>query len=122
MLSTSWSKFSTIYDYGLVMKSAPYLCLCAVFLSFFACSKPKPVEARKEASGPVPVRVATVRPKHVQRAVESIGTLYPFDEVLISAEIEGKIDQVNVDLGDAVTQGQVLVHIGDEEQRYLLAQ
>lgn len=65
----------------------------------------------------VPVSMRTV-----QRTVESVGTLYPYDETIISAEIEGKVDQINVDLGDSVNQGQVVVHISDEEQRYLLAQ
>jgi RND family efflux transporter MFP subunit len=103
------------------MKLLRYPAIPLVCLSFFACNKPLPV-AKKEATGPVQIRVASVRPKQIQRIVDSVGTLYPFDEVLVSAEIEGKVDQVNVDLGDSVTAGQVLVHISDEEQRYLLAQ
>lgn len=98
-----------------------YLLICLCLLSFFACQKP-PAPTAKKDSGPVPVKVALVRPKLVQRTVESVGTLYPFEEVLVSAEIEGKVDQVNADLGDAVTQGQVIVHISDEEQRYILAE
>ena len=58
----------------------------------------------------------------VRRAVESVGTLYPFDETVISAEIDGRVDEVKMDLGDNVHQGQILVHISDEEQRYMLAQ
>jgi RND family efflux transporter MFP subunit len=76
----------------------------------------------KQDPGPVRVRVAPVVARDVQRVVESVGTLYPFDETVVSAEIEGRIDAVNVDLGDRVTPGQVLVHIYDEEQRYLVAQ
>ncbi|MBL8230066.1 MAG: efflux RND transporter periplasmic adaptor subunit [Bryobacterales bacterium] len=94
--------------------------LCAPLL-FFACQKQQPV-AKKQESGPIQVRSAPVRQKQVLRIVESVGTLYPFDEVLISAEIEGRVDQVNADLGDRVNSGQVLVHISDEEQRYILAQ
>jgi RND family efflux transporter MFP subunit len=103
------------------MKYLRQVALCVSLLSFFACGKQKPAEAKKD-SGPVRVRVASVRPKQIVRAVESVGTFFPYDEVLISAEIEGKVDQVNVDLGDTVAQGQILVHISDEEQRYLLAQ
>jgi len=103
------------------MKLLRYPISVLACLSFFACNKPQPV-AKKEAGGPVQIRVASVRPKQIQRIVESVGTLFPFDEVLVSAEIEGKVDQVNVDLGDSVTAGQVLVHVSDEEQRYLLAQ
>ncbi|MCC6362030.1 MAG: efflux RND transporter periplasmic adaptor subunit [Bryobacterales bacterium] len=103
------------------MKFLRQLALSAFLLFFFACGRQKPTEAKKD-SGPVEVRVANVHPKQIIRMVESVGTLFPYDEVLVSAEIEGKVDQVNVDLGDTVSHGQVLVHISDEEQRYLLAQ
>lgn len=77
---------------------------------------------QKKSSGPLPVRTATVQNRQLRRVVESIGTFFPFDEVVVSAEIDGKIEKVNADLGDSVTQGQVLVQISDEEQRYLLQQ
>lgn len=85
------------------------------------CAKQQPVQAKKE-SGPVRVTVATVAVREVQRTVESVGTLYPYEEAIISAEIEGRVDEVNADLGDTLAQGQVLVHISEEEQRYLLQQ
>src|SRR5689334_4820882 len=85
------------------------------------CSRSQPVQAKQDA-GPVPVRVASVTTRQVQRVVESVGTLFPFDESTISAEIEGRIEEVMVDLGDQVAPGQVLVKILDEEQKYLLAQ
>ncbi len=94
----------------------------AVLLALLSACKQPPPAAKKQESGPLKVPVAQVRMKQVQRVVESVGTLYPHDEVLISAEIEGKVDQVNVDLGDRVAAGQVLVHVSDEEQRYILAQ
>ncbi|MBI4910373.1 MAG: efflux RND transporter periplasmic adaptor subunit [Acidobacteria bacterium] len=105
------------------MPQTAYTCLLLAFLPFFAtsCKKPAPPAAKADHS-PISVRTSTVRARHIQRIVESVGTLYPYDEVLVSAEIEGKVDQVNVDLGDSVTQGQVLVHVSDEEQRYVLAQ
>lgn len=95
--------------------------LVALSLVVAGCSRQAPVEAKQD-SGLVAVRVAPVVAREVQRVVESVGTLYPYDETLISAEIEGRVDEVKVDLGDQVTEGQVLVHIQDEEQRYLLAQ
>jgi RND family efflux transporter MFP subunit len=54
--------------------------------------------------------------------VQSVGTLFPFDETVVSAEIDGRVLEVTADLGDQVSKGQVLVRISDEEQRYLLAQ
>jgi RND family efflux transporter MFP subunit len=66
--------------------------------------------------------VAKVTTQRLQRVVESVGTLYPYDETIISAEIEGRVKAVKVDLGDHVVTGQVLVEISEEEQKYLVAQ
>jgi RND family efflux transporter MFP subunit len=90
--------------------------------AFVSCNRQPPSEAKQEKAGPIAVTVAKVHSRDIQRAVDSVGTLFPFDEAIISAEIEGRVDQVNVDLGDSVKEGQVLVHIGDEEQRYILQQ
>jgi RND family efflux transporter MFP subunit len=92
----------------------------AVFLSA-GCQKAPPVKAKQD-SGPISVRVAPVSMRHMQRVVDSVGTFFPYDEVVVSAEIEGKVIKVNYDLGDFVKQGDVLVNISDEEQRYILAQ
>jgi RND family efflux transporter MFP subunit len=70
----------------------------------------------------VEVRAAVVETRHIQREIEAVGTLFPYDEVIVSAEIEGRVEQVGADLGDLVKPGQVLASISDEEQRYLLQQ
>ncbi len=85
------------------------------------CSRQQPVEAKQD-TGPVEIRVAPVVSRHIQRVVEAVGTLFPYDEVIVSAEIEGRVDEVAVDLGDTVKEGQVLTRISDEEQQYLVAQ
>lgn len=56
------------------------------------------------------------------RTVESVGTLFPFEEAIISSEVDGPVVEVKADLGDSVAKGSVLVRISDEEQRYLVAQ
>ncbi len=85
------------------------------------CKHEAPV-AVKADSGPIAIRTALVKTRQVQRTVESVGTLFPSDEVIISAEIEGPVDQVMFDLGDNVRKDQILAHISDEEQRYILQQ
>lgn len=97
---------------------APILA-CLAFLA--SCGGKKPV-AEKKAAGPAQVRVTDVRTRTVQRSVESVGTMFPFEEAIISAEVDGRVDKVNADLGDQVTASQVLVQISDEEQRYMVAQ
>ena len=97
---------------------ASALILC---LLFAACRKEVPVKAKVD-TGPVVVRSTTAKGKRIQRVVESVGTFFPYEEAIISAEVDGKVDEVKIDLGDMVAAGQILVHIADEEQRYLLAQ
>ncbi len=86
-----------------------------------ACSKRQAAPTRQD-SGPVNVRVAPVTVREMRRVVEGVGTLFPYDEAIISAEVEGRVEEVKVDLGDSVDAGQLMVRIADEEQRYLLAQ
>lgn len=90
-------------------------------LTFTGCQKQQQT-TKKQDTGPVSVEVAHVTTRQLQRVVDSVGTLFPFDEVIVSAEIEGRVDKVNFDLGDNVRLGEVLAHISDEEQRYLLQQ
>lgn len=95
--------------------------LLAALLALSACG-PKTAEKKKMESGPPAIRVAQVASRVIQRSVDGVGTLFPFDEAIISAEVEGPLQQVSADLGDFVPQGQVLARISDEEQRYLVAQ
>ena len=103
------------------MRNLGITALVAGAVLLAGCGKQQPIQA-KQNSGPVQVRVAPVVARDVPRIVESVGTLYPFDETVVSAEIDGRVDDVKIDLGDRVSAGQLLVHISDEEQRYLLAQ
>jgi RND family efflux transporter MFP subunit len=103
------------------MRSALIAFLAAGLAILAGCGGERPVQARRD-TGPVEIRVAPVSTSQIQRVIESVGTLYPYDEVIISAEVEGPVEQVASDLGDAVKEGQILAKISDEEQRYLVAQ
>lgn len=63
--------------------------------------------------GPKPVRakVVTVEQKQLRRDVESVGSLFAYDEVTVSSEIEGKVERVLTDIGDRVAAGQPLVKV-----------
>jgi RND family efflux transporter MFP subunit len=94
--------------------------VCAV-LALTGCNRQPPVQAKQD-SGPVRVRVSPVAVRQLQRVVESVGSLFPYEEVVISSEIDGRVEEVTADLGDRVNQNQVLVRVSEEEQKYLLAQ
>jgi RND family efflux transporter MFP subunit len=93
----------------------------SVCVASSACTKQQPVQAKQDGR-PVQVQTVAVTARDVRRVVQSVGTLFPFDEGVISAEIDGRVTEINADLGDRVTKGQVLVKISDEEQKYILAQ
>ncbi len=98
------------------------LFIAGLCLAISSCGPRKAVDTKKAESGPIRVRVAPVAVKEQQRSVESVGNLFPYDEAIISAEVDGLLESVGADLGDSVAQGAVLAKISDEEQRYLVAQ
>lgn len=104
-----------------MMRSSFLAALALLTIAASACKRQQQVEAKKD-TGPLAVRAQKVVVRQLQRDVESVGTLFPFEEVTISSEIEGRVIEVGADLGDKVDQNHVLVRVSDEEQRYLLQQ
>jgi RND family efflux transporter MFP subunit len=86
------------------------------------CNKQVADQTTAKASGPVTVRTVAAKGREIQRIVESVGTFYPMEEAIISAEVDGRAEEVKKDLGDLVEAGEILVRINDEEQRYQVAQ
>ncbi len=72
--------------------------------------------------GPTIVRVAIATPERVDRLVELTGTLAGLEEVTVSAEVDGRVERVAADLGDAVAAGALLVQLADAEPRLRAAQ
>lgn len=103
------------------MNACLYLLLSLSAFFFSGCNRHPTVQAKPD-SGPIKVRVAPLVAKQLQRDVEAVGSLFPYEEIVISSEIDGRVEQVKADLGDRVTEGAVLVQVSDEEQRYRLAQ
>jgi RND family efflux transporter MFP subunit len=99
----------------------PYASAACLLFFLPGCRNSAQLAAKKEGP-PGSVRVATVTQRTIQRVIESVGTLFPLDEAIISAEVDGPLVEVLADLGDQVKEGQILARISDEEQRYLVAQ
>jgi RND family efflux transporter MFP subunit len=89
-------------------------------LAAAACSKGRASEA--EARRPIRARVVPVEVRQVQRVVESVGSLFPFEEVTVSSEVEGKVARVLTDVGDRVRLGQALVEVAPMELEAALQQ
>ncbi len=74
------------------------------------------------AQKPIAVHAVPVEVRQIHRTVESVGSLFAFDEVAVSSEVEGRVEQVLVDIGDRVAKGQPLVKVSPVELQYALEQ
>jgi multidrug efflux pump subunit AcrA (membrane-fusion protein) len=73
------------------------------------CARGRAEDAR--AARPVKARVVPVQSRSVNRTVDSVGSLFAFEEVTVGSEVEGRVAQVFVDVGDRVAPGRPLVKI-----------
>src|SRR5438128_2713513 len=94
-------------------------------LSLSACTaggvSGKPAEARTGARE-VQASALPVQIKQFRRNVEAVGSLFPQEEVTVSSEVDGKVDQVFVDVGDRVEAGQPIVGVSTIELKLALDQ
>jgi multidrug efflux pump subunit AcrA (membrane-fusion protein) len=97
----------------------PILLLLILLLFVPACSNTNPpvAELAEAASMPRSLSVETVKAevRELQRSVEAVGTLDPNEEVVVSNQVEGTVDKLFVDLGDAVRAGQVIAQLDTRE-------
>jgi len=97
--------------------------LCAL-LALSACGSSV---AGKRADSParderIQVRAVPIKASALRRNVESVGSLFALEEVTVSSEVEGKVDDVLVDIGDRVERGQPLVNVSTIELKLALDQ
>ncbi|MDP9338206.1 MAG: efflux RND transporter periplasmic adaptor subunit [Acidobacteriota bacterium] len=92
--------------------------ILATALSLCACSKPTPSSVLGDASHPTPVNVYTVAEETAQRHVQATGSLFPFEESVVSAQVEGRVSRVLADIGDSVKEGQALVILDPQELQF----
>jgi RND family efflux transporter MFP subunit len=92
--------------------------ILAAALCLYACSKSTPSSVLGDASHPTPVNVYTVAAETAQRHVQATGSLFPFEESVVSAQVEGRISQVLADIGDSVKEGQALVVLDPQELQF----
>ena len=90
-----------------------------------ACSREDKVAAVPKGSATRPavrITAAMVDAREVERTVELVGTLRPEEELTISNENPGTVERILVDLGDRVTQGQLLIQLDPRDPQYALDQ
>ena len=98
---------------------ALFLLLLCLLASVPGCSTSNSQNAQQAqaASAPAPVAVdaAKVETRELQRSVETVGTLDPNEEVTVSNQVEGTVEKLFVDLGDAVRAGEAVAQLDTRE-------
>ncbi|MBW2636190.1 MAG: efflux RND transporter periplasmic adaptor subunit [Deltaproteobacteria bacterium] len=94
--------------------------IIAFVLSFIAADAEEKVEAIPPVSAAVPIETMTVQAQDLPIVIETVGRIRPDREVLVSAEIPGKIENYGADVGDRVTKGQLLVQVEPTDYRLAL--
>jgi membrane fusion protein (multidrug efflux system) len=86
--------------------------LCLLIASGVGCKKK---EAKKAEEKTFNVQIREVDQKALRTFVDATGTLTPFDEVTISAEVDGIVKTVSVDEGTVVSKGALMATIDDTD-------
>jgi multidrug efflux pump subunit AcrA (membrane-fusion protein) len=82
-----------------------------LLLSLGACSRDRDVQAAEGQKARV-VKMEAAQIKDVRRQVDVVGTLAAREEVVVSAEVAGRVARLVHDLGDRVAAGAPLIELG----------
>lgn len=100
----------------LFMKSYSFLIIISLLLSCNS-NKEKSTIGRPRQEGPMMVDGFIIKQSAVSENVEVPGSLRPFEETQIRAEVGGRIVQMNVKEGTLVQKGTLLVKLFDDDLR-----
>lgn len=100
---------------SIILASLVFLCMVLVFTGCFK----KEEKAVKEKI--VNVRTALVEKRSLKPFVESVGTLKPGEEVIVSSQIDGILRELRVQEGSTVSKGMLLARIDDTDYRLELS-
>lgn len=102
-----------------VFPTAPVsLILASVFTICLAGCHAKKSESAKgdaiageAAAAPVPVSIASVEVREVQRRVSVVGTLHGFEQITITPKVEGRVQTIHFDVGDRLPPDKTLLEL-----------
>lgn len=107
---------------SVVVRLVSLAILLIATLTFASCSKTSGKAVNASTPRTVAVKAFPVEQKQIRRNVESVGSLFALDEVTVSSEVEGRVEQVLVDVGDHVSSGQTIVKVVPTELQLTLDQ
>jgi len=102
-----------------VAVSRPRFLILVGLVIISGCSE---AQTKGQASGKTSAaRTVSAQPvveESVRRSLDVVATLAAADEVVVSSEADGVVRRIMADLGDRVTDGQVLVELDREKSAY----
>lgn len=84
-------------------------------LIVFSLASCKKKEVKKQGEKLVNVEAKAAEKKTVRPFIKSVGTLNPYESVIISAEVEGVLKSVNAEEGTRIAKGNVIASIDDTD-------
>lgn len=81
------------------------------------CQGKKPESAKVDSvagatvDAAVPVSIASVEVREVERRVSVVGTLHGFERITITPKVEGRVQAIHFDVGDRVPPGKTLLEL-----------
>lgn len=97
---------------GINMRSR-FVILIVLMLSLLFLASCKKKEVKAPAEKAVNIRVQAAEKKSLRPFLDTTGTLNPYEEVIVSVEVDGILKDIKVDEGSAVSKGTVLAMIDD---------
>jgi HlyD family secretion protein len=95
-----------------ILISLPFVAGCNLLPKTKADAQSQPPNAKGEAKTTA-VNVAIAKTGTLQETLEFIGTTQPLREVSLRAQVEGRLLNLQADVGDPVKQGQILARLDD---------
>jgi membrane fusion protein, multidrug efflux system len=105
---------------------APLVILFAILLT--GCSGSKQQASTngnnnvQHSAQPVEVSTAQVVERNTRRGIEVVGSLEAEDEVTVSSQLSGNLDEITVDVGTSVQRGQVIARVDNRELKLRVEQ
>lgn len=88
--------------------------LALALLPWLGCQKAAPVESTASAppvAAPIPVTVAAVEVRPVQRRVSVVGALFGLEKITVTPKVEGRVLATHFDVGDRVPPNTKLLEL-----------
>jgi membrane fusion protein (multidrug efflux system) len=89
-----------------------------ILLTFSSCNSKKEQQAfggARRPQGPLQVDGFVVKQRPISEKIEVPGSLLPFEETQLRAEVGGRVVQLNIQEGAAVSKGTMLVKLFDQD-------